>query len=380
MAVSTSSSSAPVSGPQFLVSGGPKIPSVQLTLEHNALPVQPARHSDSSRDLLKRVQKEDTDGSKKKRGRSRKTPGSRDLSSADKVLLQKGIILTERPRQSSLPLIRPSSPMPSLLEFSQGALNLSTAERRTVSTSPQAAKPVSVYDLVTGAEADHPLNTFLNLATGSNSPSEQFDQLNRLNLVEVASSPDSGYGNTPDTGLHTLSPNSRSRSVSSETSGTMEDVSMRRTSPSSGLWSGHESTLEYVMEEETFRERSKEEGEEKRESSDEGSASDNHDHSSSPCEHSPDDTLTPELSSTPETSAPEQLASVEPGSNYFHPQDDVLIHTTPRRLQRTGLGYSTLLGSRSREQVSDQGKKGRPRANTSIDSKGENMQLRLAFQ
>ena len=66
-------------------------------------------------------------------------------------------------------------------------------------------------------------------------------------------SPDSGYGNTPENAaaikLGLLSPNSRSRSCSSEASSTADNGD-RRASPGSGHWSGHESALGLVAEEE----------------------------------------------------------------------------------------------------------------------------------
>ena len=390
MAVSTSAPGIPVFGPQFLVSGN--VPSVQLTLEHDALPVRPTKHNDNSRDLLKRVQKEDSSVGKKRKGRlSRSTPGSRERTAADKVLLQKGIILSERPRRDSLPLFRSSSPMRGVPESFQGASKLSTIGGRALSNSPQlrtGVRPELVNNLLgreegrKGEAISHSLDALHNLKTFSNSAPEQLDKLNnKSDSVDVASSPDSGYANTPDTGLHMLSPNSRSRSVSSENSSTVEDAPARRISPSSGLWSGHESTLEYVMEEGTFREESKEEREEesdKRESSssDEGSGSDTHNHSSSPCERSPDGTLTPELSSTPENSLSEQLSPVvDLGPKYFHPQEDVLIHVNPRRPQKMGPGNSsTLAGHRIQEPALGHGKKGRrsrPRALTASGTKGE---------
>ena len=75
---------------------------------------------------------------------------------------------------------------------------------------------------------------------------------------EGPGSPDSGYGNTPEVGFrpNLTFPSSRSRSSSSETNATSNDdtTSTRRTPNSSGvpssLWSGHESTLEFVTEEE----------------------------------------------------------------------------------------------------------------------------------
>lgn len=91
------------------------------------------------------------------------------------------------------------------------------------------------------------LNAVLRLPTRSGSS-------HHPGTSDRSGSPDSGYGRTPDNpNLGALSPNSRSRSCSSEASTATpdsSDASGRRHSPLSGHWSSHESALALVAEEE----------------------------------------------------------------------------------------------------------------------------------
>ncbi len=185
-----------------------------------------SRSSTSARESLQSVQREDDEGRTSKRKEI-----TASFENADRDLLQKGVLL-------------PSS----------GNNNTTPSYLRTHGSSLPNVELVSVLQ---NARNGHPREHHQLLhATRSRNidppPSLHAVQMRR----EGPSSPDSGYGNTPEGVMRTnlLSPSSRSRSSSSETTTTSSDDtgSFRRTPTSSGvpssLWSGHESTLEFVAE------------------------------------------------------------------------------------------------------------------------------------
>ncbi len=181
--------------------------------------VMVSRNVTTAKESLESVQREDEGNTPFKRT---------SFENADRNLLQKGVLLSDQ-HKKKLPL---------------------PAEHFSSSYSDIQSSNVNI---VQNGGAGH-LNGQLQYVGGAcnlNPTLVSFGQR------EGPSSPDSGYGNTPDGGMkgNLLSPSSRSRSSSSETTATTstdETNSTRRTPVSSGvpssLWSGHESTLEFVAE------------------------------------------------------------------------------------------------------------------------------------
>ena len=259
-----------------------------------------SRSSTSARESLQSVQREDDEGRTSKR-----KDVAASFENAGRDLLQKGILL-------------PSS----------GNNNVTPSYLRTHGSSLPNAELVSVLE---NSRNGHPREHHQLLhATRSRNidppPSLHSVQMRR----EGPSSPDSGYGNTPESVMRTnlLSPSSRSGSSSSETTTTSSDDtgSFRRTPTSSGvpssLWSGHESTLEFVAEdEEDFKEK------ETSSNSDEGN--DFYPTKTSP---DPDSSIVGPL---PNIGHPDRFMNGDQNSpsdqSYFTPDDNTIVQVTKRK-------------------------------------------------
>ena len=288
--------------------------------------------STSARDVLMQLQKDNEEGETRKS--RRRTLQSTD-SQVDHTLLEKGIVLRNDPLVHGKP--HPYS-------------ELRTKNKDFVRSN----KDTGYFPLVDHISHIEQNGLFDNLAQESilslrsvlHMPTDP-----SLLKLDASSSPDSGYGNTPDIGikLSTLSPNSRSRSSSSETTATSSDdtISNRRTPMSSGvpssLWSGHESVLEFVAEER--REDEDEEEEEEEEQEDETGEQRENDKMTSNIREE-DNILPyimpPSLLSHDNTTLYTNPVSMETNfppnelDPFYHPNEDVLIKVTKRRgIQRS---------------------------------------------
>ena len=225
------------------VFGGARRPSVQLSLlgSTEGDRADSTSQGEDAREVLKSLKREDEQEQKRgKRAahRRRASPQSKyELTVEDKTLLQKGIL----PAQE-----RNSTASSSFSNTSQACPSPPPPPPSTSSAEPERFDgEMYVNDKFTH-QSLLSLNAVLNIPTTATS--------HMTRARELPGSPDSGYGNTPENTalkLGALSPNSRSRSCSSETStADSSDTAGRRISPSSGHWSGHEPALGLVAEEE----------------------------------------------------------------------------------------------------------------------------------
>ena len=217
------------------VLGAPSTAHVELSLKSNAT----GERADSigrpadAREVLKVLKREDEEQDfrprhgalLKSRGLSLQSQLSQ--STEEEALVQKSTLLSTAKRKYSSP--------------SSSAASSSYSTAHSSRSSEQYNGDMYVNDNLT-QQSLQSLHAVLNI------PSSRSVQ-----STDRPGSPDSGYGNTPENAaaikLGLLSPNSRSRSCSSEASSTADNGD-RRASPGSGHWSGHESALGLVAEEE----------------------------------------------------------------------------------------------------------------------------------
>ena len=213
--------------------GAPSTAHVQLSLNNNATGERAdsmGRPVDAREvlEVLKREDKEEQDY-RPRRGallRSRGLSLQHSQSTEEEALVQKSTLLSTVKRKSSSP--------------SSSAASSSYSTAHSSRSSGQYNGDMYVNDNLS-QQSLQSLHAVLNIPTSrSAQPTDR------------PGSPDSGYGNTPENAaaikLGLLSPNSRSRSCSSEASSTADNGD-RRASPGSGHWSGHESALGLVAEE-----------------------------------------------------------------------------------------------------------------------------------
>ena len=244
MASSTDRSVSPSQTSPF-VFGGARRPSVQLSLlgssEGNR--ADSTSQGEDAREVLKNLKKEDEQVQRRgKKGAFRRRGSLQskyEFTVEDKALLQKGIL----PAQD-----RNSATSSSFMDSLQAHPPHLPHPPRSSSAEPDKFDGEMYVNDKFAQQSLLSLNAVLNIPTTATG--------HMTRGGECPGSPDSGYGNTPDNTalkLGALSPNSRSRSCSSEAStatADSSDTAGRRTSPNSGHWSGHEPALRLVAEEE----------------------------------------------------------------------------------------------------------------------------------
>lgn len=294
----------------FLV-GRPQTPSVQLSALGSTAgeTAESAVRPGEAREVLENLKREDEEeqsGYRARRGalllsdskHSSLQPKS-DQTADERRLLQKGIVF---PRLDNSSQVMPSSSSSTFTSSSSFSTNRS---------KDQYNGDMYVNDNITH-QSLLSLNAVLSIPT---------DRSHRLS--DRAGSPDSGYGNTPENALKLglLSPNSRSRSCSSEASCTTADSSDRRTSPGSGHWSGHESALGLVAEEESRVSSDVDRSREANSHKDIASAGDGTEQ-------------LPLLLNSQHTSHSNTDPSPDDRHQIYHSEDDILLHM-PSRTGRT---------------------------------------------
>lgn len=260
--------------PQFVYGSTDKTGSVQMSAE-TARHDSPASSGGTAKEVLLRVQK-DSDGSDKQ-----STNHWRDTLT-DKDLLRKGIVIEDTGNYKHE--------------------NQTLDSNHDTNVSKKGAQSSMYFNDSAAEESMLCLNNLL--------------ALNSENDPLRSPSPDSSFSDTPNS-LRLPTSNFRSRSSTSET--TNSTASTRRTSPSSGIpssiWSGRESALELVQEEDGIDEDFEDER-----FRDERAISSNSDSS---------DRLVPSGSPSKEE---DEFTSRDTGpTHFYHPDEETLIQTVPRR-------------------------------------------------
>lgn len=242
--------------PHFVFGGTEKKASVQFSSvvstklsSHQQLNSSP---KPSARDVLLQVQRDSMDLGKDKTNRiNHQHKSSTESSPEDRTLLQKGAVFDSdsnsrsRPQTINLTELNTTKFMPVQQQLDNDA---SIPTQKPQDTSERFSGSSMYFGDTLAQESIISLNALLNIPM--NSP------LNN----DYTGSPDSGYGNTPDPALK-LSTLARNRTISSETTSSVDSTFTYRTNPSSGvpssIWSVHESALELVEEENNKKEKLK---------------------------------------------------------------------------------------------------------------------------